>query len=158
MSIAKYLFPLIATVSLLNACAPIQSKSSTLNVEPYLTDREREVLNNITFEVQKVLDTIDSLRSSGALDYVTKLDIPGWKVEKKEERVLFLTQKKFIAYKDYTLPESCIKNIGGAELNVCHMKLSQTLKKLGEAYNCDVETYSTHLQGLKERVKVICPY
>ncbi len=158
MSSARYIFPLIAAVALLNGCANLSGNRSTLNVEPYLTDREREILNNITFEVQKVLDTIDSLRSSGALAYVTKLDIPGWKVEKKEEKVLFLTENKFIAYKDYTLPDSCIKNIGGAEVNVCHMKLSQTLKKLGEAYNCDVEVYSTHLQGLKERVKVICSY
>ena len=143
----------------LTGCSLPQSSSKPkLDVTPYLSTREREIINEITFEVQKVLDTIDDFRNSKTLDFVTKLSIPGWQVEKREEKLLFLTRKKFIAYKDFTLPESCIKNIGGAEVNVCHMKLSVNLSRLGEAFGCDVETYSMRLDNLKERVKIVCSY
>jgi hypothetical protein len=143
----------------LTSCGLPQSSSNpSMDVTSYMSDREREVVNNITFEVQKVLDTIDDFRNSKALDFVTKLSIPGWKVEKKEEKILFLTRKKFIAYKDFTLPTSCIKNVGGAKVNVCHMKLSVNLSRLGEAFGCDVKSYSVHLDSLKERVKIVCSY
>lgn len=153
----KVFLPISALI-LLTACALPQGNKPTIDVNPYLTDREREAINEITFEVQKVLDTVDGFRSSHALDYVTKIDVPGWRVEKKEEKIAFFTQKKFIAYKEYDLPASCIKEIGDAEVNVCHMKLSQTLKKLGEAYNCEVKTYALHLDRLREKVEVVCSY
>ena len=149
--------PAIFGIALLSSCA-LPGQRSSLDVNPYLSDKEREVINRITFEVQKVLDTIDGFRSSHALDYVVKLDIPGWKTEKREEKIFFLTQKEFVAIKDYNLPESCVKEIGSAEVNVCHLKLTETLRKLAEAYNCDVKTYSTHLEGLRERVEIICTY
>lgn len=144
-------------IALLSSCG-IPGQKSSLDVNPYLSKKEREAINSITFEVQKVLDTIDGFRSSNALDYVEKLDIPGWKTEKREEKIFFLVQKEFVAIKDYNLPESCVKQIGSAEVNVCHLKLTETLRKLAEAYNCEVKTYSTHLEGLKERVEIICTY
>ena len=152
----RYL-PTVVGVVLLTSCA-LPGQRSSLDVNPYLTDKEREVINRITFEVQKVLDTIDGFRSSHTLDYVVKIDIPGWSVEKRREKIFFLTQKEFVALKDYTLPESCIKEIGSAEVNICHLKLTETLRKLAKAYNCEVKTYSTHLEDLKERVKIICTY
>ena len=154
----RKILPTVSAAILLTACALPQGNKPSMDVNPYLTEREREVINEITFEVQKVLDTIDGFRSSRALDYVTKIDIPGWRVEKREEKIAFLTQKKFIAYKEFTLPSSCVKEIGNAEVNVCHMKLSQSLKKLGEAYNCEVKASALHLDRLREKVEVVCTY
>lgn len=115
-------------------------------------------MDRITFEVQKVLDTLASFRSSNALDFITKLDIPGWKIEKKREKILFFYKKIFIAYKEFKLPYSCIKEINRAEVNVCHLKLTQTLKRLADAYGCEVKTYTLQFNGLRERIEVICPY
>lgn len=148
--------PAIVSIFLISCGIPTQKK--TINVNPYLTDRERKVINDITFEVQQVLDTLDSLKSSGALPYVTKLDYPGWVVERKEEKLAFITKHKLIATKEFTLPRSCIKNIGGAELNVCHIKLEENFKRLSDAFDCDVKGSSAYLDTLKERVKIICSY
>jgi len=148
----------LLSVITLSGCGITSTSQPKLDINPYLTPKEREVVNDITFEVQKVLDTIDGFKNSKALDFVTKLTIPGWNIEKREEKILFLTQKKFITYKDFSLPPTCIKNIGGAEVNVCHMKLSVNLSRLGEAFGCEVKTYSGNWEGLKERIKIICSY
>jgi len=149
---------ILPIIAILGCGLPQSSSKPSLDVSPYMSAREREAVDEITFEVQKVLDTLDEFKSSKALDFVTKLTIPGWHIEKREEKILFLTQKKFITYKDFSLPPTCIKNIGGAEVNVCHIKLSVNLSRLGEAFGCDVKTYSGNLEGLKERVKIICSY
>ena len=140
------------------SCGIPTNNSKTINVNPYLSNKEREVINKITFEVQQVLDTLDSLKQSGALPYLTKLDYPGWVVEKKEEKILFLTKHEVIATKEFNLPSTCIKNIGGAELNVCHMKLEENFKRLSEAFDCDVKGSAVFLDRLKERVKIVCSY
>ena len=149
---------ILPVIALLGCGLPQSSSKSSLDVTPYLSPRERDVVNKITFEVQKVLDILKDFKSSKALDFVTKLTVPGWQIEKRDEKILFLNQKKFIAYKDFSLPPTCIKNIGGAEVNVCHMKLLANLSRLGKAFGCEVKTYSTNLEGLKERVKIICSY
>ena len=140
------------------ACQMPGKEEPKINVTPYLTAKEKKVVNDITFEVQKVLDTINDLRKQNALKYVTKLDYPGWVVSRKTEKVLMLKKHKFVAYKEFPVPQSCIKNIGGAQLNVCHLKLEESLKKLGEAYDCDVKVYSLSLQGLREKVEISCSY
>jgi hypothetical protein len=142
---------------LLTSCS-VPNQKPALNVNPYLSERERKVVNDIIFEVQQVLDTLDSLKSSDALPYLTKLNYPGWVVEKKEEKLAFITTHKLIATKEFTLPRSCIKDIGGAELNVCHMKLTENFQRLSKAFDCDVKGSSVYLDTLKERVKIICSY
>ena len=146
----------VITVVVLSCTLPGQEPK--INVAPYLNQREREVLNDIIFEVQKVLDTVDELRKQNALGYVTKLDYPGWVVTHKTEKILFFKGHKFVVSKEYSVPATCIKSVGGAELNVCHLKLDTTLSKLAEAYDCDVKVYSLNLEGLKEKVEISCSY
>jgi len=143
---------------LLFSCSMPMKSSESLNVNPYLTNKERQVINKITFEVQQVLDTLDDLKSTGAIKYVTKLNYPGWKLERKEEKIAFFTRHKLIVTKSFDLPQSCIKNINGAELNVCHMKLEENFKRLSEAFDCDVKGSAVFLDRLKERVKIVCSY
>ena len=145
-------------ISVFTVSCAIPQPKKTLDVTPYLSQEERAVVNNVIFETQRVLNTLGNLKESNALDYVVKLDLPGWNVEKREQKVFVFTERKLIAYKDFSLPPTCIKQIDAAEVNVCHMKISQTLKKLAEAYGCKVKTYSTNVDGLKERVEVICGY
>ncbi len=73
---------ILPVIALLGCGLPQSSSKPSLDVSPYMSPREREVVNNITFEVQKVLDTLDEFKSSKALDFVTKLTIPGWHIEK----------------------------------------------------------------------------
>ena len=152
----KRLVTTIAAIAVVSCSLPGQEPK--INVTPYLNQKEKAVLNDIVFEVQKVLDTIDNLKKQHALKYVTKLDYPGWVVTHKTEKVVLVKSHKFIASKEFPLPSSCIKNVEGAELNVCHLKLEGTLKKLAEAYDCDVKVYSINLAGLKEKVEIICSY
>ena len=151
----RLIFPLFA-IAVISCSLPGQEPK--INVAPYLNQNEKAVLNDVIFEVQKVLDTIDELRKQKALKYVTKLDYPNWVITRKTEKVLFLTNHKFIASKEFSVPSTCIKSVGGAELNACHIKLETTLKKLAEAYDCDVKVYPLNLEGLKEKVEIICSY
>lgn len=148
----------LLSINTVSCVSPGVQKEPTLNVTPYLSPKEEKLLDKITFEVQKVLDTLDSFRRSNALDFITKLDIPGWKIEKKREKILFIYRKVFIAYKEFKLPDTCIKEINRAEVNVCHLKLTQSLERLADAYGCEVKTYSLQFNGLRERIEVICHY
>jgi hypothetical protein len=156
----RFFVPLLITLSTvgLQSCGvPLTNSKPTLNVTPYLSDRDRNVLNDITFEVQKVLDTIDTLRSGGTLTFVNRLNYPGWKVEHKTGHVLFLKSHTFIAEKTFSIPRDCVKNVAGAELNVCHVKLVETLSKLAKAYGCDAKVEEIRYP-LRERVILSCPY
>ncbi|NPB05188.1 MAG: hypothetical protein GXO08_02275 [Aquificae bacterium] len=152
----KKLLPLL-TVAIVS-CTAVKSEGPRINAAAYLTPTETEVINSITFEVQKVLDTVDEFRRSGALDYVVGLEVPGWSVRKEEETVFLLKRKKFVAEKTFDLPETCVKEVGAAKLNVCHLKLEQNLKRLGEAFGCAVEAVELRFPDLAEKVKVSCPY
>ena len=150
----------LTTAALLftTSCTVLNNDNPTINAYTYLTPQELDKINAITFEVQKVLDIIDDLRASKALPYVRKIDIPGWFVYHKKEKIAFFTINKFVAEKFFELPQSCIKNIGGAELNVCHMKLVQSLEKLGKAYDCEVKAEAIQSEKFGEKVKISCSY
>jgi len=148
----------VATLLFTASCSVLNNDKPEINASTYLTPSELDKINSITFEVQKVLDIIDDFRSSKALPYVRKLNVPGWFVYHKKEKVAFFTIKKFVAEKFFELPQSCIKNIGGAEVNVCHMKLVQSLEKLGKAYDCNVKAEEIHSEKFGEKVKISCSY
>ncbi len=144
---------------ILTGCTGLNTGSEPqINVYAFLNNNEISKINSITFEVQKVLDTIDNFRNIKALDYVQKINVPGWKIYRKTEHIAFIKIKKFIAEKTFKLPGSCIKNIGEAEVNVCHLKLTETLKKMGEAYKCEIKTYPILYPSLAEKIKISCSY
>ncbi len=149
--------PLLSLGLLTVACAQLEQKPK-INASGYLTDKELERINQITFEVQKVLDIIDNFRETNALAYVVKIDVPGWSVYHKTENIAFFKQHKFIAEKKFEIPSTCVKNIGGAELNLCHIKLEQNLKRLGEAFDCEVKVDEIRYPNLAEKVKISCSY
>jgi hypothetical protein len=126
-------------------------------VAPYLSEKDRDVLNSIIFEVQSVLDTLSTFKESNALGFVEKLDYPGWSIKKKSGHILFLKTHTFVAEKVFKIPNDCIKVVNGAELNVCHIKLVKTLSKLGEAYGCNVKVYQIRYP-LEEKVVISCDY
>jgi len=138
-------------------CYSISSeKQPVLLVE--LSPKEKQVINDIVYETQKVLSTIDDLKASKTLDYVSKLKIPGWTVEHKEEKILFIPRKIFVAYKYFEVPNSCVKTVESAELNVCHIKLKETLTKLGQAFSCETKVEEIKGYPLQEKVEIRCSY
>jgi len=147
---------LLAIPFLVSCYAPNQSNQPMLIVE--LTPKEKEVINNIIFETQKVLSTLDDLRNSKALAYVNKLKIPGWIVEHKEERILFFPEKELVTYKYFDIPNSCVKTVEAAEINVCHIKLLRVLTRLGESFECESEVKEIKSYPLREKVEIKCPY
>jgi len=140
------------------SCAKLGVEEPELNVSKYLSEKESERINQIIFEVQKVLDTVDIFRKSHALAYVQKLDIPGWRVYHKKRKFVIFTEQLFIAEKNFSLPNSCIKDINNAQVNVCHLKIEQNVRKLGEAYNCKVKAEPVKGSQLEEKVKISCSY
>jgi hypothetical protein len=147
----------LASLPFLVGCYSInQEPQPVIIVE--LTLKEKEVINNIVYETQKVLSTIDDLRNSKALSYVTKLKIPGWIVEHKEEKVLFFPRKVFVTYKYFKVPNSCVKTVESAELNVCHIKLRKTLTRLGQTFNCETKVEEIKGYPLQEKVEIRCSY
>ena len=147
---------MLAIPFLVSCYAPNQSNQPMLIVE--LTPKEKEVINNIIFETQKVLSTLDDLRNSKALAYVNKLKIPGWIVEHKEEKILFLPKKEFVTYKYFEIPNTCVKTVENAELNVCHIKLQKSLSRLGESFNCETKAEEVKGYPLREKVEIKCSY
>jgi len=140
------------------SCAKLSGEEPQLNTAKYLTKEESEKINEIIFEIQKVLDTADNFRKEKALAYVQKLDIPGWRVYHRKNKVLFFTERLFVAEKFFDLPQTCIKDIANVQINICHIKIEQSAKKLGEAYSCNVESEAVNSNGLKEKVKISCSY
>ncbi len=141
----------------LTSCALPTKSEPTLDVNPYLTPRAREAVSSITFEVQKILDTLSVLKKNNALGFVEKLNYPGWRVKRETGHVLFLKTHTFVAEKYFDIPKECIRSVGGAEMNVCHVKLVQTLPKLGEAFGCRVKVYQIRYP-LREKVVISCDY
>jgi hypothetical protein len=154
----KFIRILLGLSSLaITSCAIPSVSQPTLNVNPYLSSSANETVNAITFEVQKVLDTLSSLKESHTLGFVEKLNYPGWTVRKETGHILFLKTHTFIAEKVFDIPKDCIRSIDGAEMNICHIKLVQTLPKLGKAFGCGVKVYQIRYP-LREKVVISCDY
>ncbi len=88
---------------------------------------------------------------------VTALKYPGWKIRKKTGHILFLQSRIFEAEKTFPIPASCIKNVAGAQINVCHVKLKEILTNLGKAYGCDIKAEEIKYP-LGEKVIISCSY